>query len=311
MKKYYQDNQESQGHKYFQRPTSADQELSAVNKSQEDKENKDKQLSLLQKKNISFLKQSQSSKIFQIRPSTSTFRNSQQHHRGVIQQESNHFKSNFSAYDKEKLFEELMQHKEKIKALTDENYKIKTVLVNKDRELKKYEKVIEELQASGNLKSLNTKFSTESFLYINLKKQIKELNDEVKFKTEEINTMKKNSKYTKYLEIEQEKKCFVDETIKMRGIIQNLQEQLQRNIIANDRLFQLENQQTINANVISTLKQSNQELEEQLKEAKNQLKNNKEQMDKQNTKMKSLKNELNKQNSTISNNQNKEKEKIK
>ena len=54
-----------------------------------------------------------------------------------------------------------MQNKERINILTQDNYDIKTKLVNKERELKKYEQVIEEIQASGSIKSLNTKFSTE------------------------------------------------------------------------------------------------------------------------------------------------------
>jgi len=38
----------------------------------------------------------------------------------------------------------------------------------------------------------------ESFLYVNLKKQVKELQEEVQFKTAEIEGMKKNVKYTAF-----------------------------------------------------------------------------------------------------------------
>lgn len=45
--------------------------------------------------------------------------------------------------------------------LTEENNEVKIKLVNRERELKKYEKVIEEIYTSGNLKNLNSKFSSE------------------------------------------------------------------------------------------------------------------------------------------------------
>lgn len=62
---------------------------------------------------------------------------------------------------KEKIFEELIQYKQKINQLNDENYDLRAKLVYKEREIKKFEKVLGEIQATGNIKSLNTKFSTE------------------------------------------------------------------------------------------------------------------------------------------------------
>lgn len=43
------------------------------------------------------------------------------------------------------MFEESLTLKERINLLQDENYDIKTKLVNKEREIKKYEKVLEEI----------------------------------------------------------------------------------------------------------------------------------------------------------------------
>ena len=55
---------------------------------------------------------------------------------------------------------------------------------------------------------------------MNLKRQNKELRDEVKGRVEEIENLRKNTKVTKYQELETELKAFIDENIRLKGLLE-------------------------------------------------------------------------------------------
>lgn len=82
--------------------------------------------------------------------------------------------------------------------LKEENTQLKTKTINQEREIVKMGKIIEEFSNTGNAKNLGTKFQTETFFHQALKKQIKDLQNENKFKSLEIEKLKKNIKFTKF-----------------------------------------------------------------------------------------------------------------
>ena len=55
---------------------------------------------------------------------------------------------------------------------------------------------------------------------MNLKRQNKEIRDEIKGKIEEIENLKKNTKVTKYQELETELKVFIDENLRLKGLLE-------------------------------------------------------------------------------------------
>ena len=55
---------------------------------------------------------------------------------------------------------------------------------------------------------------------MNLKRQNKELREEIKGRVEEIENLRKNTKVTKYQEIEIELKAFIDENIRLKGLLE-------------------------------------------------------------------------------------------
>lgn len=183
-----------------------------------------------------------------------------------IQQESDRFKKNMDAFDKERLFEDLIHAKQIINELKEENSQMKTKLLTQQRDFSKMEKILEEYKYSGQMHNMNAKFSTDSFMYQSLKKQIKELQQEVKFKTLEIDKLKKNIKFTKFQEIETEKKAFADETIRLRRLAEQLIEENKNYSNKDNKLKQYEERCFILSNLNETLRKDNKDMAQVLKQ---------------------------------------------
>ena len=60
----------------------------------------------------------------------------------------------------------------------------------------------------------------ESTLLVTLKKQVKDLKEELMFKHEEVESMRRNTKLTKFQELEVELKAYVDENIRLRSMLE-------------------------------------------------------------------------------------------
>jgi hypothetical protein len=127
--------------------------------------------------------------------------------------------------EKEKLYEENIQLKNMINKLKDENLKTKTKNVALERETTKLMRMVEKASSSHMIPGVQTG-NQESSLLMNLKRQNKELRDEVKIKSDEIESFKRNTKTTKFQEIESELKAFIDENIRLKGL---LEEQIRAN----------------------------------------------------------------------------------
>jgi len=118
--------------------------------------------------------------------------------------------------DKERLYEESLHMKQYINAVKEESSKIKTKNLALERENAKLIKTIERF---GEQATLIGK-PVESTLLVTLKKQVKDLKEELFFKHEEVETMRRNTKVTKFQELEMELKAYVDENIRLRSMLE-------------------------------------------------------------------------------------------
>jgi hypothetical protein len=122
--------------------------------------------------------------------------------------------------------------KQKITAnfFKDENMRLKTRVHILENELTKKERLVDDLllqqdtfqlpmQGAGSTKnnSQGQKMKLESHLTLNLKRKIKDLQQEALLKYEEMEALKKNIKVTKIAELEAEMKAYMDETTRMKA----------------------------------------------------------------------------------------------
>jgi len=95
---------------------------------------------------------------------------------------------------------------------------MKTRNLTLERETSKLMKMVEKV---GNTNMIpGGSFHQESSLLMTLKRQNKELRDEVKQKVDEIEGFKRITKVTKYQEIETELKAFIDENLRLKGLLE-------------------------------------------------------------------------------------------
>mmetsp|Transcript_13035 Transcript_13035/g.14344 ORF Transcript_13035/g.14344 Transcript_13035/m.14344 type:complete len:1321 (+) Transcript_13035:55-4017(+) len=132
--------------------------------------------------------------------------------------------------DKEQLMDDTRSLKQKVNVLKDENVKLRTKLNASEREVGRRDKTIEELldqtrTGNGMLQPRVRKQQEESHLVATLKKKIKELQRVNAQKDEEMTSVKKNIKSTRITELEIESKTYIDESIRLRHILEELSKQ--------------------------------------------------------------------------------------
>ena len=154
----------------------------------------------------------------------------------------------------------------------EENIKLKTRIQQNDQEMEKKDKIIQSLllqqnnqQGASPIKAMRAPL--ENHLTLSLKKQIKDMKNEMKTKEEEILQLKKNFKTSKIQEIEVEAKMFADECLRLKRIIEEIVKEKQINLAGgevNERVYQQ------NA-VINSLKNENQELRNALQKERQEV----------------------------------------
>jgi len=110
--------------------------------------------------------------------------------------------------------------------LTTENTRLKTRVQMVEVELQRKDKVIDELlaQQEQNFGLPQAKFSsgpgrikaTETHLVINLKRKVKDLNNECGKRSEEIEALKRNIRSSRLQEVEVEVKIYMEECARLR-----------------------------------------------------------------------------------------------
>lgn len=168
--------------------------------------------------------------------------------------------------DKEKLYEENLELKQKNNSLNDENLRLKTKLFQIEKELNRKEENTENGKVSGHLVG-------------SLKQLVKDLRSQVQEKTAEVELLKKNAKISKVQELETEIKVYVDECTRLKHHLSEILKQsdssievssqvLEKNIqnsIMNEAIWK-ENQELLYK--IEGLRQENESLMQKMTERK-------------------------------------------
>ncbi len=144
---------------------------------------------------------------------------------------SNLDKVSIYALIKEKLYDENILLKSTINKLKEEVANAKGEIQKKSIELSKKNKVIDSINSeiiniynSGGGINIDAKFclkAKETILITNLKKQVKEFENELKEKKDEIENLKRNMKITRMLELTEENKILKEEIKKITALYEN------------------------------------------------------------------------------------------
>ncbi|CAD8105593.1 unnamed protein product [Paramecium primaurelia] len=160
--------------------------------------------------------------------------------------------------ESEKLFEESLQLKLLINQFKDENIKLRTRNTNLEKDLQKCQKIIEEVETTGNMKRFYAKPSTDNQMILSFKAQIKELRQNLDQREQEMLALKKTAKYTKLTEMEIERKMLQDETIRLKQVIDEL---IQQNLYAQQKEHDQQKLQDMISQRDNLIKQMQQDIE--------------------------------------------------
>ncbi|CAD8122650.1 unnamed protein product [Paramecium sonneborni] len=179
-------------------------------------------------------------------------------HKNPYKQPNLHNVSQYRVKESEKLFEESLQLKLLMNQLKDENIKLRTRNTNLEKDLQKCQKIIEEVETTGNMKRFYAKPSTDNQMILSFKGQIKELRLNLDQREQEMITLKKSAKYTKLTEMEIERKMFQDETIRLKQVIEEL---VQQNLYAQQKEHDQQKLQDMISQRDNLIKQMQQDIE--------------------------------------------------
>ncbi len=128
------------------------------------------------------------------------------------------------------MYDEAVKLKQSMNVFQQENIRLKTKVVQCDKELERKDKIINDLLGqiasvgTGNSPSVRQPQNT-THLVLALKKQLRENKDEIRIKEEEIKKLKKSLKITRLQETEVEIKMFSDECTRLKHIIEEIMKQ--------------------------------------------------------------------------------------
>ena len=127
--------------------------------------------------------------------------------------------------ERERLYDDVMKQRMTTNNLKDENTKLKTRVHMIEAELQRKDKVIDDLIVQQEINfGMPNKFAGgrggpikgETHLVINLKRRIKELQNEKQASDDEVAALKRNIRSTRLTEIEVEVKLYMDECARLR-----------------------------------------------------------------------------------------------
>ena len=129
--------------------------------------------------------------------------------------------------DKELWYDESKRLKQNLNSIKEENTKLRTSLMSANTEIKKLEKINNELYKEMNNEN-NPNFISahqKNHLVMGLKRQIKTMKEEIREKDEKILNLSRNLKSSKLQEIEVQSQMYSDECIRLRHIIEEMYKQ--------------------------------------------------------------------------------------
>lgn len=144
----------------------------------------------------------------------------------LIEIEISKLRPNKVNQERERLYDDVMKQRMTTNVLKEENIKLKTRLLFVESEQAKKDKVIENLivQQENNFGMPKAKYSgirpggikNETHLVINLKRKIRDINNEKLLMQSEIESLKRNIRSSKLSELEVENKLYLDECSRLR-----------------------------------------------------------------------------------------------
>ena len=144
----------------------------------------------------------------------------------IIEMEISKLRPNKVNQERERLYDDVMKQRMTTNLLKDENTKLKTKLFFVESELSKKDKVIDDLivQQENNFGLPKARLTvgklggikTETHLVINLKRKIRDINNEKLLFVAEIDSLKRNIRSSRLSELEVENKCYMDECARLR-----------------------------------------------------------------------------------------------
>ena len=179
--------------------------------------------------------------------------------------------------DREKLVQENIRLKTQLNKLETEKINHKREITNLENEIIKKDKIIETMinDTQSNINSDNNKAS-EMHLVLNVKRQYKELKKAYEKNQQELNSAKKNIKFTKINELNMENKIYDEQIDKLKNLYEHSLEQkqsLQKNVNEFDIMKQALSQKDY---IILNFQENCQKMESKIQELnseKEKLKN--------------------------------------
>ncbi len=202
------------------------------------------------------------------------------------------FKGMGKTIDKEELYENNIQLKNLINNLKKTLDESKSIIIQKDIEIKKKNKIIENCLRCSDINEVhkeNLEKGKESNLLSLIKDKYSEMKNNYNKKSKENEILKANIKITKIKEISIENDILKNEVEKYKKLFFNSQREIQNSNLEIDNLKEFKNKFLEQHLIINSLKKQNEELNLNIKNLKNEILQIKENLQKKNSKTKKIK----------------------
>ena len=202
------------------------------------------------------------------------------------------FKGMGKTIDKEELYENNIQLKNLVNNLKKTLDESKSIIIQKDIEIKKKNKIIENYLRDNDINEVhkeNLKKGKESNLLSLIKDKYSEMKNNYNKKLKENEILRANIKITKIKEISIENDILKNEVEKYKKLFLNSQREIQNSNLEIDNLKEFKNKFLEQHLIINSLKKQNEELNLNIKNLKNEILQIKENLQKKNSKTKKIK----------------------
>ena len=202
------------------------------------------------------------------------------------------FKGMGKTIDKEELYENNIQLKNLVNNLKKTLDESKSIIIQKDIEIKKKNKIIENCLRDNDVNEVhkeNLEKGKESNLLSLIKDKYYEMKNNYNKKLKENEILRANIKITKIKEISIENDILKNEVEKYKKLFLNSQREIQNSNLEIDNLKEFKNKFLEQHLIINSLKKQNEELNLNIKNLKNEIIQIKENLKKKNAKTKKIK----------------------
>ena len=202
------------------------------------------------------------------------------------------FKGMGKTIDKEELYENNIQLKNLVNNLKKTLDESKSIIIQKDIEIKKKNKIIENYLRDNDINEVhkeNLEKGKESNLLSLIKDKYSEMKNNYNKKLKENEILRANIKITKIKEISIENDILKNEVEKYKKLFLNSQREIQNSNLEIDNLKEFKNKFLEQHLIINSLKKQNEELNLNIKNLKNEILQIKENLKKKNSKTKKIK----------------------